>query len=316
MAVGNGGELYIAGGDGGSSEPGNIVVTKSPDAQIPGSIISWNLPVSVFIDGNLGFGVTANPGGLLGQVNIDVDRFNAFGQDNIYVLASVSRLSNSDLADVMFAKSEDGGLTWGSPIRINDDSSLTNTQWFGTMSVAPNGRIDAVWLDTRDAPFGSDSSVLYYSYSTDKGYTWSVNEKLSDSFDPHIGYPNQEKMGDYFDMVSDNSGAHLAWANTLNGEQDIYYSNIIPQTIIGVNEISNNAAFSIFPNPTTGAFVISGMAKQSQLEIYSTLGEKVYSTTIFNTKSEMDISAQPSGVYFLKIINPDGRTVVQKIIRE
>ncbi len=176
MAVGNGGELYIAGGAGGSGEPGNIVVTKSPDAQIPGSIISWNLPVSVFIDGNLSYGVTANPGGLLGQVNIDVDRFNAFGQDNIYVLASVSRLSNSDIADVMFAKSENGGLTWGSPIRINDDSSLTNTQWFGTMSVAPNGRIDAVWLDTRDAPFGSDSLVLYYSYSTDRGYTWSVNE--------------------------------------------------------------------------------------------------------------------------------------------
>jgi len=316
MAVGNGGELYIAGGAGGSSQPGNIVVTKSPDAQIPGSIISWNLPVSVFIDGNLGYGVTANPGGLLGQVNIDVDRFNAFGQDNIYVLASVSRLSNSDPADVMFAKSEDGGLTWGLPIRINDDSSVTNTQWFGTMSVAPNGRIDAVWLDTRDAPFGSDSSVLYYSYSTDKGYTWSVNEKLSDSFDPHIGYPNQEKMGDYFDMVSDNSGAHLAWANTFNGEQDVYYSNIIPQAATGVNEISNNAAYSIFPNPTSGKFFITGTAKQSQLEIYNTLGKKIYSEKIFKSNCEVDISPKPAGVYFVKIINPDGRTVVQKIIRE
>ena len=33
-------------------------------------------------------------------------------------------------------------------------------------------------------------------------------------------------MGDYFHMVSDDSGAHLAWAGTFNGEQDVYYGRI------------------------------------------------------------------------------------------
>lgn len=54
--------------------------------------------------------------------------------------------------DVMFARSVNGGLTWNAPVRINDDSTQTAWQWFGTMSVAPNGRIDVVWLDTRDNP--------------------------------------------------------------------------------------------------------------------------------------------------------------------
>ena len=58
------------------------------------------------------------------------------------------------------------------------------------------------------------------------GVTWSQNERLSDFFDPHVGWPQQNKMGDYFHMVSDSNGASLAWAATFNNEQDVYYSYI------------------------------------------------------------------------------------------
>ena len=118
----------------------------------------------------------------------------------------------------MFARSTDGGQTWDNPTRINDDQYNNKWQWFGTLSVAPNGRIDAAWLDTRNAPINNEyMSELYYSFSTDEGITWTENERLSESFHPHNGWSNQNKMGDYFDMVSDNNGAHLAWANTING---------------------------------------------------------------------------------------------------
>ena len=118
------------------------------------------------------------------------------------------------------------------------------------MAVAPNGRIDVVWLDTRDAPAGSLLSALYYCYSDDQGETWSINKRLSELFDPSVGYPQQSKMGDYFDMVSDNTGAHLAWSNTLNGEEDVYYTHIIPN-IVGMNEDAVKPGISLrcTPNP-------------------------------------------------------------------
>ncbi len=117
----------------------------------------------------------------------------------------------------------------------------TAYQWFGTMSVAPNGRIDVIWLDTRDNS-GTNLSALYYSNSKDGGVTWSQNEKLSDYFDPHVGWPQQNKMGDYFDMVSESNGAHLSWAATFNGEQDVYYSLITDTTIVPVELISFSAS--------------------------------------------------------------------------
>ncbi len=260
MAVGPDGELYIAGA--GSFD--GVTVSKSTNAQTPGSTITWDHSTGVDMDGYVTGQSPINPVGILGQISIDVDRSNGPGRGNVYVLASLVRISVTDPADVMFAKSTDGGLTFSPPKRINTDVSIENYQWFGTMSVAPNGRIDVIWLDTRDGNTGSFLSALYYCYSSDQGETWSINKKLSDLFDPSVGYPQQLKMGDYFDMVSDDAGAHLAWANTLNGEQDVYYSYITPQ-ITGMNETTDNhdlSSLTCYPNPfmvqTTVKYKIPG----------------------------------------------------------
>ena len=288
MAVGNDGELYISG----SASYNGIMVSKSTNAQVPGSTIIWDYPVEVDMDGLITGWSLINPEGLLGQANIDVDRSNGPGRGNVYVLASVQRISVNDPGDVMFAKSTDGGLTWDYPVQINDDPGTTNTQWLGVMSVAPTGRIDVAWLDTRDAPPGSDLSALYYSYSNDQGDTWSVNEKLSDSFDPHVGYPQQQKMGDYIDMISDSLGAHLAWANTLNGEEDVYYSHIIPP-ITGIENRQGNNYYSLscYPNPASTQTMIRYQIPDAdfiKLGIYNVYGQEI--TTLVNKK-------QTAGIY-------------------
>jgi len=166
-----------------------------------------------------------NPEGLLGQLWIATDHSIGQNQGNIYVVGSVDP-PGSDPLDVRFIRSTDGGLTWDPPVTINDDPVGGNAwQWFGTMSVAPNGRIDVIWNDTRNDPAGYDSE-LHYSSSVDGGQTWSANVVLSPPFDPHLGWPNQNKMGDYYEMVSDRTGADIAWAATFNGEQDVYYLRI------------------------------------------------------------------------------------------
>ncbi len=247
MAVGPEGELYIAG----SGSWDGIIVAKSTNAQNSANNVTWDSYTLVNMDGYLTGWTEINPAGLLGQANVCVDASGGPGNGNVYVLASVARNSGSDPADVMFSRSTDGGANWSEPQRINDDLGWSDYQWFGTMSVAPNGRIDVVWLDTRDDPSGNTLSALYYSYSLDEGLTWSANEKLSDIFHPHIGWPQQEKMGDYFDMESDVSSAHLAWASTLNGEQDIYYARITPQLTGTDKPIAkmDDLMISSYPNP-------------------------------------------------------------------
>ena len=306
LAVDGEGNLYSVG----ASWYYDIMVAKSTTAQTPGGTITWGNPVTVDLDGNLTGWTNVNPAGLLGQAWIDVDKSGGSGDGNVYVLAAVSRNSVNDEGDIMFARSTDGGTTWEAPIRINDDPGTNNIQWFGTMSVAPNGRIDVVWLDTRDDNPGTYWSSLYYSYSIDQGETWSVNEKLSEAFDPHVGWPNQNKMGDYFDMKSDNSSAHLAWANTLNGGQDVYYGRITPQLTGVDNNKTEFLSISNYPNPFKEKTTIRYKLQQSgnvNISLFDIYGKKV--RTIVDEKKPKGIynvtfnagNNLPDGVYYCRL---------------
>ncbi len=242
------GDLYLVGRNG--AGPGMVVV-KSTNAKNQGQVVDWDFVTTVDLDGLVYGSAQVNPAGLVGQAWIDTDNSGGAGDGNVYVLASVSRFTNGDPADVMFARSTDGGASFEPPIRINVDSDNTSFQWMGTMSVAPNGRIDVVYLDTSTASVGTVDSRLIYCWSDDQGDTWNDYLVISEMFDPTVGYPSQDKMGDYFDMKSDNDYAHLAWCNTLNGGQDVYYTRISPDGILGVNDIAiaEDFGFVIYPNP-------------------------------------------------------------------
>jgi len=132
-------------------------------------------------------------------------------------------------------RSTDGGVTFSAPHKVNDDAvNPSKWHWFGTFSVAPNGRLDVIWYDTRNAANNTDSQ-LFYSWSTDAGVTWSPNVAVSNAFNPFEGYPNQNKIGDYITIVSDATGGNVAYSATFNfnpnqgqHEEDVYYVRVSP----------------------------------------------------------------------------------------
>jgi hypothetical protein len=78
-----------------------------------------------------------------------IDHSGTARNDNVYMLAIVQPPGDA-FTEVMFVHSTDGGLTFSAPMRVNDAVNHQNKwHWFGTLAVAPNGRLDAVWYDTR-----------------------------------------------------------------------------------------------------------------------------------------------------------------------
>ncbi|MEZ4652751.1 MAG: FlgD immunoglobulin-like domain containing protein [Candidatus Eisenbacteria bacterium] len=220
MRVAPNGGLFIVGLN---SSLSSYVVSRSTDAQDPNDASTSFTTSSVNLGGSVVYFSGPNPDGLLGQSWIEIDPSAGPNGGNIYIVSSVDP-SGSDPLDVHFVRSTNNGATWSTPLRLNDDSG-NNWNWFGTMSVAPNGRIDVVWNDTRNTG-QQNLSELFYTYSTDGGVTWSPNQQLSSVWDSWVGWPNQNKIGDYYHMRSDLVGADLAWAATFNGEQDVYYTRI------------------------------------------------------------------------------------------
>ena len=234
LDVDTNGNLFIGGGDFGSQ----FFCVRSSNAQNGNVTPTFDQDVSVNLGGSVLFGATINPGGLAGMIFLTVDRSGTGTNNNIYMLATVQQFSASNGSDVMFTRSTDGGLTFSAPQRITDDPVNQNKwHWFGTLAVAPNGRIDSVWLDTRNAANNTDSQ-LFYSWSTDGGVTWAPDVAVSNSFNPFEGYPVQNKMGDYITIVSDNTGGDVAYPATFNfnpttgqHEEDVYYVRVSPSGV-------------------------------------------------------------------------------------
>ena len=228
LSVGPDGEVYICGRDL-SNDP---IVIRSDNAD---ELVTPTFPQATIVNmnGQSTNGEGPNPGGLLGQYDIDTDHTEGPNRGNVYFLGSTNP-PGPDPLDISFSRSVDGGLTWSSPIRINEDPQVSGAyNWFGTMSVAPNGRIDVIWNDMRDDP-GGNMSAMYYAASFDAGLTWTANIQVTGEFNSLIGHPNQNKIGDYYDMRSTDDAVHVAYSATFNGEQDVYYLRIpVGQALLG-----------------------------------------------------------------------------------
>lgn len=235
LDVASNGNLYLCGLTNSTFE-----FCRSSNAQNSSVTPSFDRVVTVNLGGAIVYGSSINPDGLMGQAWIATDKSKGPNAGNIYMLCSVGVNTNNP-CQVNFVRSTDGGLTWSSPRTLNTDPpNLGASHWFGTLAVAPSGRIDVCWYDNRANPAISNSA-LFYTSSYDGGVTWTPNVQASPSFNPNIGYPNQNKMGDYLGVVADTQGANIAYSATFNGEEDIWFLRVPDEIAMPTNAVAVSA---------------------------------------------------------------------------
>ncbi|MBI4931640.1 MAG: T9SS type A sorting domain-containing protein [Bacteroidetes bacterium] len=72
---------------------------------------------------------------------------------------------------------------------------------------------------------------------------------------------------------------------------------------------------TVFPNPTNGIIEVKALSdSHNKIEIYNTLGECIHRSFTSASKSIIDISAHPQGIYFYKIISEEKNISSGKII--
>ena len=75
---------------------------------------------------------------------------------------------------------------------------------------------------------------------------------------------------------------------------------------VGVHELSGNSMFNVMPNPFENELTInckSSTGKLSSVEIYNSLGDKVFSATDFSQNSlRINSSSWSTGIYVVRLI--------------
>ena len=71
----------------------------------------------------------------------------------------------------------------------------------------------------------------------------------------------------------------------------------------GENQLTDNTQLQISPNPSTGQFVVQlpGTQANYATEIYNMLGQKIEQLILRNAQNTLNLSNQPTGVYFVEV---------------
>ena len=72
-------------------------------------------------------------------------------------------------------------------------------------------------------------------------------------------------------------------------------------------------SYEIYPNPTNGNIMVSG-ANINMVEVYNLCGQKVVSVN-GSQNVNVDMSALESGVYMVKVIEVNGNSTVNKVVK-
>jgi hypothetical protein len=120
-----------------------------------------------------------------------------------------------------------------------------------------------------------------------------------------------------------NEGSHMHGYITTNGQ----YCNIPAAPLLGYETTCDDdqlnggsSLFKVYPNPTTGNFMVELTGKKSsekiQVAIFTLQGEKLMMKELAGKGVyQIEISDHPAGVYFIRIVSAN-KTETAKMIKQ
>ena len=171
-----------------------------------------------------------------GNISIDVDRSTGIYRGRIYISAIDEKGQSGGAADAWLVSSLNGGANWSNPVFMSDGPKGAYKYYFQPkISIAPNGRVDAVWYDTRNWAGTDINNVeydLYYSSSSNGGQSFSKNIRITNSSATKItACPTQipcadRRLYEYIGLVSDNNRVMPVWTHIQNGKSKPAFATI------------------------------------------------------------------------------------------
>jgi hypothetical protein len=154
---------------------------------------------------------------VLFKPNLAVD-----GYGNPHVVWEDPRNTISTSIDIYYARSYDGGDSFGPNIRVNSDSANT-PQITPTVAVGNGGVVHVAYA----SGVGSAADI-FISTSTDGGATFEAMVEVTDETGAAL---QQNPM-----VAVDGSGlAHMVWTDQRSGDMDIYYAYRNQQGLVSSN---------------------------------------------------------------------------------
>lgn len=102
------------------------------------------------------------------------------------------------------------------------------------------------------------------------------------------------------------------WFNQAPNDMGTCISSLLA-TLSSVEEQTALENVSVYPNPSTGEFIVSGLRSAVELSLYNVLGEKILSQNIASQEETITVN-ETNGMYFYKLQDENGNISSGKLI--
>lgn len=151
--------------------------------------------------------------------------------------------------------------------------------------------------------------------STPPDFTWTANLATAWSTDHSLIRKSAITSGDVnpIDAFDVSFGYDSVPANTFEN----LGSHICDcGSVISVDEISG-PEFNAYPNPSTdGKFFVQSPAIISEVKVLSIDGKFILNQQVNRTSFDLDLSAQPAGIYMIQVWDSNGRMNRKQVVRQ
>ncbi len=180
-------------------------------------------------------------------------------------------------------------------------------QWYGGVpTIIPN----------RTIVIGTGSINDYFLFDDGNFITSSGYYKLNNDstyFDT-LGASGSCRYGKFYKIDS-----IYFYMCATSGHWSKYYGK--KMNSVGINELNERLSFNIYPNPSSSIITIDVSDilftnEKNYISLINALGQVVLETSLNSKQIEIDVSDLPEGIYFAKVVYPNGLSVAKKIIKQ
>lgn len=214
--------------------------------------------------------------------------------------------------DVFVTSSNNGGSTWSTPLRVNNDP-LSNgvAQDMPWADYDDSGDLLITWRDRRNAsgtgfqqPFETFAAV---SHNNAGSFTGNVD--LCTVLTPYDSILAQ-KGNDFMccKLVGDTICA--TWGDMRTGKLNVFFCRTLDSLTSGIIKVNTEEVdlMQVYPNPAKDSFTVKHVLKGErdlELFVYDAIGKQVLEIKEPSETEKINTQQLPAGTYYVKLVTEE-----------
>ena len=270
-----------------------------------GHAIATDANENVYTTGYFHFTVDFDPG--VGTANL-----TSHGEADIFV----QKLDAN--GDFVWAKSmgSASGDSYGNSIGVDASGNVyTVGEFYGTTDFDPGA-------GTMNLSSSGFSDIFYQKLDANGDFVWATKFGAS-SIDLGQGITvdasgNICATGYFGSTVDFDPGAGTTNLTAIGGDSEVFIQKFSAPSTVGLNNVPEERAIQVYPNPTNGAIRINlnRIQNPASIKIYNMNGKLVYTQSLASTAS-LDLELpKAKGIYLVHIFDIDGMATNVKVVKD